>query len=142
MRGCMAVLTRLADLSGQGRQIIAATHSPILLALPGATIYRLAETGETEAGGLRPGACGPAPPRVPGRPGQARALPAQRRAVSASITWSPRVGVPGCPLDEPVAGKSGETPTALDGLAEENEGAFHLSRITDHSTNDFRYLPN
>jgi predicted ATPase len=48
VRGCMAVLARLADLTGQGCQIVAATHSPILLALPGATIYQLAETGEIE----------------------------------------------------------------------------------------------
>lgn len=48
VRGCMAVLARLADLAGQGCQVVAATHSPILLALPGATIYQLAETGEIE----------------------------------------------------------------------------------------------
>jgi predicted ATPase len=48
VRGCMAVLTRLADLAGQGCQIVVATHSPILLALPGATIYEIAETGEIE----------------------------------------------------------------------------------------------
>jgi predicted ATPase len=46
VRGCMAVLSRLAELAGQGCQILVATHSPILLALPGATIYEIAETGE------------------------------------------------------------------------------------------------
>ncbi|GEL17831.1 AAA family ATPase [Pseudonocardia asaccharolytica] len=46
VRGCMAVLARLAELAGQGSQIVVATHSPILLALPGATIYEIAESGE------------------------------------------------------------------------------------------------
>ncbi|TDX84918.1 AAA family ATPase [Amycolatopsis arida] len=45
VRGCLAVLARLAELAGQGCQIVAATHSPILLALPGATIYEIAEDG-------------------------------------------------------------------------------------------------
>jgi predicted ATPase len=48
VRGCMAVLARLAELAGQGCQIVVATHSPILLALPGATIYEISETGEIE----------------------------------------------------------------------------------------------
>ncbi|NKQ59384.1 AAA family ATPase [Amycolatopsis sp. K13G38] len=46
VRGCMAVLARLAELAEQGCQIVVATHSPILLALPGATIYEIAENGE------------------------------------------------------------------------------------------------
>ncbi len=41
----MAALTRLADLVDQRCQIIVATHSPILLALPGATIYEIADDG-------------------------------------------------------------------------------------------------
>lgn len=45
-RGCMAVLARLAELADQNCQIIVATHSPILLALPGATIYEIAESGQ------------------------------------------------------------------------------------------------
>lgn len=48
VRGCMAVLARLAELAVQGCQIVVATHSPILPALPGATIYEIAETGEIE----------------------------------------------------------------------------------------------
>lgn len=48
VRGCMAVLARLAELAGQGCQIVVATHSPILLALPGATIYEIAESGEID----------------------------------------------------------------------------------------------
>lgn len=46
VRGCMAVLVRLADLTEQGSQIVVATHSPILLALPGATIYEINEDVE------------------------------------------------------------------------------------------------
>ena len=46
VRGCMAVLARTAELVRQGCQLVVATHSPILLALPGATIYEIAETGE------------------------------------------------------------------------------------------------
>lgn len=45
VRGCMAVLARLAELASQGCQIVVATHSPILLALPGATIYEIGEDG-------------------------------------------------------------------------------------------------
>ena len=48
VRGCMAVLARLAELANQGCQIIVATHSPILLALPGATIHEIVEIGEIE----------------------------------------------------------------------------------------------
>ncbi|MFD2419404.1 AAA family ATPase [Amycolatopsis pigmentata] len=48
VRGCMAVLARLAELAGQGCQIVVATHSPILLALPNATICEIADTGEIE----------------------------------------------------------------------------------------------
>lgn len=48
VRGCLAVLARLAELADQGSQIVVATHSPILLALPGATIYEIAEDGEIE----------------------------------------------------------------------------------------------
>lgn len=44
----MAVLARLAELAELGCQIVVATHSPILLALPGATIYEIAEAGEIE----------------------------------------------------------------------------------------------
>ncbi|OZM71030.1 ABC transporter ATP-binding protein [Amycolatopsis antarctica] len=48
VRGCMAVLARLAELAGQGSQIVVATHSPILLALPGATIYGISDEGAIE----------------------------------------------------------------------------------------------
>ncbi|MEV2219656.1 AAA family ATPase [Nocardia vinacea] len=45
-RGCMAVLARMSELVAQQCQIVVATHSPILLALPGATIYEIADDGE------------------------------------------------------------------------------------------------
>lgn len=48
VRGCMAVLARLAELADQGCQIVAATHSPVLLALPDAAIYEIAEDGGIE----------------------------------------------------------------------------------------------
>ncbi|KAA0021755.1 AAA family ATPase [Antrihabitans cavernicola] len=43
--GCMAVIAHLAHLAKRGCQILVATHSPILLALPGATIYEILEDG-------------------------------------------------------------------------------------------------
>jgi predicted ATPase len=49
VRGCMAVLARFAELADQGCQIVIATHSPILLALPGATIYEIADTGQIDS---------------------------------------------------------------------------------------------
>lgn len=45
-RGCMSVIALLNDLVAQGCQIVVATHSPILLALPGATIYEIDESIE------------------------------------------------------------------------------------------------
>ncbi|WP_242189652.1 AAA family ATPase [Saccharopolyspora soli] len=46
VRGCLGVLARLAELARRGSQIVVATHSPILLALPGATIYEIDEDGD------------------------------------------------------------------------------------------------
>jgi predicted ATPase len=48
VRGCMAVLARLVELVGQGCQVVVATHSPILLALPDALIYEIGEDGRIE----------------------------------------------------------------------------------------------
>lgn len=48
VRGCMAVLARFAELVEQGCQLVVATHSPILLALPGAVIYQIGEAGEIQ----------------------------------------------------------------------------------------------
>jgi predicted ATPase len=44
-RGCMAVLARMADLTRRNCQMLIATHSPILLSLPGATILEIQENG-------------------------------------------------------------------------------------------------
>lgn len=43
--GALAVLRRMAELAAQGSQFVVATHSPILLALPGATILELDDDG-------------------------------------------------------------------------------------------------
>ena len=43
--GCMALLSRTVELAEQGSQFLIATHSPILLAVPGAVIYQLDESG-------------------------------------------------------------------------------------------------
>ncbi|GAA5170778.1 AAA family ATPase [Pseudonocardia eucalypti] len=45
VRGCLAVLARMVELAGGGSQFVVATHSPVLLALPGATIYQIDEDG-------------------------------------------------------------------------------------------------
>lgn len=45
VRGCMSVMALMAALVDEGSQFIVATHSPILLALPGATIYELDDAG-------------------------------------------------------------------------------------------------
>jgi predicted ATPase len=49
VRGCLAVLARLAELVAGRCQIVIATHSPILLALPGSMIYEISESGQIEA---------------------------------------------------------------------------------------------
>ncbi|MFJ1456981.1 hypothetical protein [Nocardia sp. N2S4-5] len=41
----MAVLAWLSDLSAQGCQIVVATHSPILVALPDSTVFEIADDG-------------------------------------------------------------------------------------------------
>ncbi|MGH3833310.1 MAG: AAA family ATPase [Pseudonocardiaceae bacterium] len=43
--GALALLARMHDLVATGSQFILATHSPILLAYPGATIYQISDTG-------------------------------------------------------------------------------------------------
>ena len=45
LRGQLALLRRMYDLCGVGSQFVVATHSPILLAYPGARIYELCDTG-------------------------------------------------------------------------------------------------
>jgi len=44
-RSCLALLARMHDLVGEGSQFVVATHSPVLLAYPGALIYELDEDG-------------------------------------------------------------------------------------------------
>jgi predicted ATPase len=44
-RSCLALIAVLADLARSGSQVICATHSPILTALPGAQILELSEEG-------------------------------------------------------------------------------------------------
>ncbi len=48
VRGCLALLSRMHELVEQGSQLLVATHSPVLLALPGATILEIAEDGTIE----------------------------------------------------------------------------------------------
>ena len=47
-RGCLALVARIADLVAQGSQFMVATHSPILLAVPGARILQIDADGEIE----------------------------------------------------------------------------------------------
>lgn len=44
-RGCLALLRRMHDLVAEGSQFVVATHSPLLMAYPGATIYELTADG-------------------------------------------------------------------------------------------------
>ena len=43
--GCFALVRRFHDLVSQGSQFVIATHSPIMMAFPGALIYVLSESG-------------------------------------------------------------------------------------------------
>ncbi|MEJ7844728.1 MAG: AAA family ATPase [Acidimicrobiales bacterium] len=45
MTGQLALLRRLHELVGAGAQVIVATHSPVLAALPGARVYELDDDG-------------------------------------------------------------------------------------------------
>jgi predicted ATPase len=44
-QNCLTLLRRMHELVGHGSQFVLATHSPLLLAYPGATIYELSEDG-------------------------------------------------------------------------------------------------
>lgn len=44
-QGQLAMLARMLELAADGCQFVVATHSPILLAYPGARIYELSESG-------------------------------------------------------------------------------------------------
>jgi predicted ATPase len=47
VRGNLALLSRMRQLVDQSSQFVVATHSPILMAFPGATIYSLDDNGYT-----------------------------------------------------------------------------------------------
>jgi predicted ATPase len=47
-RSILALLARMGDLVADGSQFVVATHSPLLLAFPGARIYELSEDGIAE----------------------------------------------------------------------------------------------
>lgn len=47
-QNCLTLLRRMHELVGQGSQFVIATHSPLLLAYPGATLYELSESGIDE----------------------------------------------------------------------------------------------
>lgn len=47
-QGCLALIARIDELVDQGSQFIVATHSPILLAVPGARILQIDQTGRIE----------------------------------------------------------------------------------------------
>jgi predicted ATPase len=51
VHGCLALVARIHDLVAAGSQFILATHSPILLAVPGARILEIAADGGIEAVG-------------------------------------------------------------------------------------------
>jgi predicted ATPase len=44
-QGCTAALTRIHELVQQGSQFLVATHSPVLLAVPGARILEITDDG-------------------------------------------------------------------------------------------------
>ncbi|MGI5506449.1 AAA family ATPase [Lentzea sp. CA-135723] len=48
LKSCLALVSRIAELTSQGSQFVIATHSPIVLALPGARILQIDSSGELE----------------------------------------------------------------------------------------------
>jgi predicted ATPase len=48
VRGCLALVARIVELVGQGSQLLIATHSPVLLAVPGARILQIDGDGRVE----------------------------------------------------------------------------------------------
>lgn len=48
VRGCLALVARIADLTARGCQFVIATHSPVLLAVPGALILQIDDDGQVE----------------------------------------------------------------------------------------------
>jgi predicted ATPase len=50
VHGCLAMLARIRELAMAGSQFVVATHSPILLAVPGATIVQIDDGAIAEVG--------------------------------------------------------------------------------------------
>ena len=48
VRGCLALVRRIGELLVEGSQFLVATHSPILLAVPGARILQIDTDGTIE----------------------------------------------------------------------------------------------
>jgi predicted ATPase len=48
VQGCLALLRRMVELVAAGGQFVVATHSPVLLAYPGATIWQIEASGELQ----------------------------------------------------------------------------------------------
>lgn len=48
VHGCLALMTRMSELMSQGCQFVVATHSPILLAVPGARILQIDTDGSID----------------------------------------------------------------------------------------------
>jgi predicted ATPase len=48
VQGCLALMVRMRELLAQGSQFVVATHSPILLAMPGARILQIETDGTIE----------------------------------------------------------------------------------------------
>ncbi|MEU8241008.1 AAA family ATPase [Actinoplanes missouriensis] len=48
VNGCLALLVRIAELVAQGSQFVIATHSPVLLACPDATILEIGADGRID----------------------------------------------------------------------------------------------
>ena len=44
-RSCLALIALLHEMRAEGSQVIVATHSPLLVALPGAALLELGEWG-------------------------------------------------------------------------------------------------
>ena len=62
VQGCMALIARMVALVEQGGQFVVATHSPILLALPGALILEIDDRRGADPDRLRRCATGPTHP--------------------------------------------------------------------------------
>jgi predicted ATPase len=44
-RSCLALMALLDEMRGEGSQVVVATHSPLLVALPGAALLELGDWG-------------------------------------------------------------------------------------------------